>query len=80
MKRSAQRIVAAPKAATVSEWTKWTSAEAGARLARNCGKPGFCVSKNVPILENGDFSYEEISEIYNTMCKLNIPDAYEKNW
>ena len=38
MKRSAQRIVAATKAATAGE-----AEEAG---ARNCGKPGFCVSKN----------------------------------
>lgn len=29
-------------------------------------------------LERGEFSYEEVSEIYNTMCKLNISDAYEK--
>ena len=41
MKRSAQRIAAAPKAATAGE-----AEEAGARVARNCGKPGFCVSKN----------------------------------
>ena len=29
-------------------------------------------------LEKGEFSYEEVSEIYNTMCKLNISEAYEK--
>ena len=29
-------------------------------------------------LEKGEFSYEEVSEIYNTMCRLNISDAYEK--
>ena len=43
-----QGIVAAPKAATASEWTKWTSAEAGARKTRNCGKPGFLRSKKWP--------------------------------
>lgn len=44
MRRSAQRIVAAPKAVTAGE-----AEEAEARLARNCGKPGFCASKNAPI-------------------------------
>ena len=29
-------------------------------------------------MEKGEFSYEEVSEIYNTMCKLNISEAYEK--
>ena len=29
-------------------------------------------------LEKGEFSFEEVSEIYNTMCKLNISEAYEK--
>ena len=29
-------------------------------------------------MEKGEFSYKEVSEIYNTMCKLNISEAYEK--
>ena len=56
MKRSAQRIVAAPKAATAGE-----AEEAGARLARNCGKPGFCASKNAPDVVQGKKSDEAIS-------------------
>ena len=56
MKRSAQRIVAAPKAATAGK-----AEEAGARLARNCGKPGFCASKNAPDVVQGKKSDEAIS-------------------
>ncbi len=29
-------------------------------------------------LEKGEFSYEEVAEIYNIMCRLNISGAYEK--
>ena len=29
-------------------------------------------------LERGEFTYDEVAEIYNTMCKLNISEAYEK--
>ena len=35
--------------------------EAGARLARNCGKPGFCASKNEPDVVQGKKSDEAIS-------------------
>ncbi|MDD5929643.1 MAG: hypothetical protein PUC37_07555 [Spirochaetales bacterium] len=29
-------------------------------------------------MERGEFTYDEVAEIYNTMCKLNISEAYEK--
>ena len=69
MRRSAQRIVAAPKATTAGK-----AEEAGARLARNCGKPGFCASKNAPDVVQGKKSDETIS-VETTFSELcNNPD------